>query len=302
MATADFVGFQKQLDRVGVLHTVQGHGHAFFKAHAHFFGLDLDFGLPERHAHDGVDDLHSALQAFQILGFVCRAQHVAVGAVGLLGAHLVAKTVGSHECRHFSAATEFVDEQLVQPWLVDFQARVGQQTVAVEALDVVALKGAAIAPDVDVVFLHRSHEHGAGDGTAQGRGVEVGDAAGADVERTALDGGNAFVRQLGAAVDQTGFFSAVFHRFAGNFIVVRLVGLAQVGGVGIGQGALLLHPQQGGRGVQAAREGDADFLPLGQILQNGAHGVPIGRGFRRSGRCSGRARSREFQIWSWPAR
>jgi uncharacterized membrane protein YgdD (TMEM256/DUF423 family) len=69
------------------------------------------------------------------------AQHVAVGAVGLFGAHLVAKTVSGHEGRHFSAAAQFVDEQLIQPRLVDFQAGVGQQTVAVEALDVVAFEG-----------------------------------------------------------------------------------------------------------------------------------------------------------------
>ena len=52
--------------------------------------------------------------------------------------------------------------------------RVREQAVAVEALDVVALEGAAVAPDVDVVFLHRGHQHGAGDGAAQRRGVEVG--------------------------------------------------------------------------------------------------------------------------------
>ena len=60
VAAADFVGFEEQLDRVGVFHAVQGHGHAFFKAHAHFFGLDLDFGLPKRHAHDGVCLLYTS--------------------------------------------------------------------------------------------------------------------------------------------------------------------------------------------------------------------------------------------------
>ena len=46
------------------------------------------------------------------------------------------------------------------------------------ALNVVALVGAAVAPDVDAVFTHRHHEGGARDGTAQRRGVEVGGAAG----------------------------------------------------------------------------------------------------------------------------
>src|SRR5256885_9272798 len=53
---------------------------------------------------------------------------------------------------------------------------------------------------------------------------------------------------------------AVLHGLAGDFVVVGLVGLAQVGRVGVGQGALVLHPAQGSAGVQAAREGDADLL------------------------------------------
>ena len=89
----------------------------------------------------------------------------------------------------------------------------------------------------------------------------------------ALQCGQALVRELRTAIDQAGFFGAVFHRLARNLVVVGLVGLAQVGGVGVGQGALLLHPQQGGRCVQAARERDADFLPFGQVLQDGAHGL-----------------------------
>ena len=69
------------------------------------------------------------------------------------------------------------------------------------------------------------------------------------MESAALDGGDAFVRQLGAAVDQAGFFGAVFHRLAWDFVVVSLVRLALVGGVGVWQGAFLLHPQEGGRCV-----------------------------------------------------
>jgi hypothetical protein len=104
-------------------------------------------------------------------------------------------------------------------------------------------------------------------------GVEVGDAAGGDVKGAALYRGDALVRQLAAAVDQACFLRAVSHGLARDFFVVRLVGLAQVGGVGVGQGAFLLHPQEGGRCVEAAREGDTDFLPFGQVLQDGAHGV-----------------------------
>jgi hypothetical protein len=97
--------------------------------------------------------------------------------------------------RHFGAATQFVDELLVQPGLVDFERRVGQQAVAVKALDVVALEGGAVAPDVDVVFLHGAHQHGAGHGAAQRRGVEVGGAGGGDVESAGLQRGQAFVQR-----------------------------------------------------------------------------------------------------------
>ena len=68
---------------------------------------------------------------------------------------------------------------VVEPRLVDPQGRVDQQPVAVEALDVVALVGAAVAPDVDAVVVHRPHQQRAGDGAPERRGVEVRPAGGA---------------------------------------------------------------------------------------------------------------------------
>jgi len=271
VAPADAVGFEDQLDRVGVLDAVQRDRAAFFKAHADFFALDFDFVFPERHAHDRLDDFHTAVQKLQVFGLVRRAQHVRVGRIGFFGAHFVAETGFRHEGRHFSAPAQLVDEELVEPGLVDFQRRVGQQAVAVEALDVVALVGRAVAPDVDIVFLHRGDEHGAGHGAAQRGGVEVGDASGADVEGTRLQRGNAFGGELGAAVDQAGLRGAVFHRLARNLVVIRLVGLAEVGGVGVRDGALELHPVQRGAGVQAAGKGNADFVADGEVLKNGGH-------------------------------
>ncbi len=122
----------------------------------------------------------------EVLRFVCRAEEVGVGRVGLLGGHLVGEAGADEERGHLRAAAELVDEGLVEPRLVDLEVGVGEQPVAVEALDVVALEGGAVAPDVDVVFLHRRDEHRAGDARPMRRGVEVRDARGGDVERAGL--------------------------------------------------------------------------------------------------------------------
>ena len=115
---------------------------------------------------------------------------------------------------------------MIEPRLVNFERRICEQTVAVKALNVVALVGAAIAPNVDVVFFHGGHQHGARDGAANGRGVEVGDACRRNVECTALQRCNAFVSQLFAAVNEASQFGAVFLGLARNFFVVGLVRLA----------------------------------------------------------------------------
>ena len=86
---------------------------------------------------------------------------------------------GDEELAHLGPAAELVDELLVEPRLVDPQRRVDEQAVAVEALDVVALVGGAVAPDVDAVVVHRPHEQRAGDGPPERRRVEVRPAGGA---------------------------------------------------------------------------------------------------------------------------
>ena len=122
-----------------------------------------------------------------------------------------------------------------------------------------------------IVLAHRRHQHGAGHRAADGRGVEVGHARSRDVECAALQRGNTLGGELAAAVDQTRFFRTVFHGFARNIVVIGFVGLAQIGGVGIWHRALVAHPVQGGAGVKAAREGNADFLANGNILEDGGH-------------------------------
>ena len=79
-------------------------------------------------------------------------------------------------------------------------------------------------------------------------------------------------RELGAAVDQARLLGAVLHRPARDVVVVGLVGLAEVGGVGVRHGPLAAHPVQGGAGVEAAGKGDADALADGKVLQDRGHG------------------------------
>ncbi len=74
-----------------------------------------------------------------------------------------------------------------------------------------------------------------------------------------------------AAVDEAGLFSAVLEGFARDLVVVGFVGLAEVGGVGVGEGALLLHPVKRGAGVEPAGEGYADFLAEGQGFEDYGH-------------------------------
>ena len=215
-------------------------------------------GVPEPDAHDRLDDLDAGVEVLQGLRLVGGAPDVGVGGVGLLGAVPVRQVVGDQPLGHLLAAAELGDEVGVQPRLVDPQPRVGQQAVAVEPLDVVALVGRAVAPDLDVVLEHRPDQQRAGDRPAQRGGVEVAAPAGADVERAAGQRGEALLDQRGPAVDQAGDLGAVGGGPAGHRVDVRLVVLADVGGVGAGDGALVAHPRDRDRRVETAGEGDAD--------------------------------------------
>ena len=248
--------------------------------------LIVDVVAPEGGAHDGGDDLHAGGEELEILGFVGCAEDVGVGRVGLFGGHLVAEAGLGHEGRHLGTAAELVDESCVEPRLVDLEVRVDQQAVAIEALDVIALEGGAVAPDVDVIFLHRSHQHRAGDSAADGCRVEVGDAGGGDVERAGLERGDAFANERPAAVDEAGLFSAVLERLARDLVVIGFVRLTEVGGIGVGQRTLLLHPVKRGAGVQPAREGDANLLADGQRFENYGHSDADLNGSADALRCS----------------
>ena len=186
-------------------------------------------------------------------------------------AHLVRQARLLHELGHLLAAAEFIDELLIEPRLVDPQAGIGQQAVAIEALDVVALERAAVAPDVDVVFLHRADQHRAGHRAPDRRRVEVRHAGGGDVEGAALQSREPFAHQLLAAIDQPRYFGAVLQRAPRDVVVVGLIRLAEIRGVAVRDRALLPHPVDRRARVEAAGESDADTLADRQGLKNICH-------------------------------
>src|SRR5690606_16620417 len=88
----------------------------------------------------------------------------------------------------------------------------------------------------------------------------------------ALQGRNTFGSQLRAAINQTRVFGAILFGAARNGLVVGFVGLPQIGGVGVGNGALVAHPQQSSAGIQSARKSNTDLLAGGDVFKNGRHG------------------------------
>ena len=177
MATANAVGFQNQTHQVRVFQSIEGNRSAFFKTNRHILAANFNLVFPKGNTHNRIDDHHAAAKVLQVFGFVGRTQHIGVGGVGFFRRHLVTKARLGHERRHFRAAAELVNKRLVKPRFVNFEGRVGQQTVAVKALNVIAFEGAAVAPNVDIVFFHGGDKHGAGDCAANGGGVEVSHAS-----------------------------------------------------------------------------------------------------------------------------
>jgi hypothetical protein len=98
------------------------------------------------------------------------------------------------------------------------------------------------------------------------------------VERPALDGGDAFGDELRAAFDEARLFGAVGERLARDVFVARLVGLAEIRGVRVGNRAVGPHPAYGGAGVQAARERDADLLSPRKLAQYLRQNLRSGKG------------------------
>ena len=264
MAATDAVGLHEEREIIREVLAVERNRPALFEAHPHGLARDGDLVAPERDTHDGLHDVDAAVQELEVLGLVRRTEQVRVGGVGLLDAHLVVEPRPTQILGHLAPATELCDERRIEPGLVDAQLWVGEQPVAVKALDVVALVGAAVTPDIDAVLAHRAYQHRPRDGAAERRGVEVGRAGGGDMEGPALQGGKTFRDQGRAAVDEPRDLGAERQRLRRDRGRVRLIRLTEIGGVGAGLRAVRAHPVDRGAGVEATGERDADAFADGQ--------------------------------------
>ena len=94
----------------------------------------------------------------------------------------------------------------------------------------------------------------------------------------ALERHEALVHELRAAVHDLGCLGAVGERALRDVGDVVLVDLAEVGGEGVRDAALLADPGDGDGRVEAAREGDPDAFTDRQRLEDAAHGESVGAG------------------------
>ena len=91
------------------------------------------------------------------------------------------------------------------------------------------------------------------------------------MECPTLQSGQAFTNQLLAAIDQARLFRAILQRAARNVVVIRLVGLAEIGGVAVRDRALLPHPVNSRARIEPAGKSDADSFADRQRLKDICH-------------------------------
>ena len=157
MAATDAVGLHEERKIIRETVAVERNRPPLFEAYSHGLARDGHLVAPERDTHDGLHDIDTAVQELEIFGLVRRTEQIRVGGVGLLDAHLVVEPRLAQVLRHLAPAPELCDERRIEPRLVDAQLRVGEQSIAIETLDIIALVRAAIAPDVDTVLAHRAY-------------------------------------------------------------------------------------------------------------------------------------------------
>ncbi|CGW22455.1 Uncharacterised protein [Salmonella enterica subsp. enterica serovar Typhi] len=170
-------------------------------------------------------------------------------------------------------AAQLIDKVGIQPRFVNLQLGVGQQAVTIETFNIVAFIGAAVAPDIHAVFFHCGDQHRAGHGTAQRRGIEIGQSASRIMESAALNRCDPFCNQLLAAINQAGILCAILHCATRNGVIVILIRLSQIRSIGIWDSSFLSHPQQRGASVQTAGKSDTNTLTCWKMLKNRRHRI-----------------------------
>src|SRR5690606_5119368 len=111
-----------------------------------------------------------------------------------------------------------------------------------------------------------------------------------EMEGAALNCDDSFAHERIAAIDEPRGLGAVLERDRRDVGRILLVGLREIGRVGVNLDALLVHPGDGGSGVEPAREREADFGPRGRKRSmDAAHGgrmMKVSHEGRNHGACA----------------
>ena len=91
------------------------------------------------------------------------------------------------------------------------------------------------------------------------------------MEGAALQGAESFAHQLGTAIDEPGIFGSELHRLFGDIVVILLIWLGEIGGVGMWNGAIIAHPEDGCGGIEPAAKRDSDILAGWEIFEDIGH-------------------------------
>ena len=80
-------------------------------------------------------------------------------------------------------AAQFINKLLIQPRFINFQIRVGKQTVTIETLNIISFKSRTVPPNIDAVFFHCRNQHSSRHSATQWGGIKISCSAGRNMKR-----------------------------------------------------------------------------------------------------------------------
>ena len=83
------------------------------------------------------------------------------------------------------------------------------------------------------------------------------------MKSTAGHGGETFFNKCALAVHESCLLSTVLTCATGNRINIGFIGLAEVGGIGVGDCSIFPHPRHGNGGVQSTGKRDSHAFTYG---------------------------------------